>query len=271
MSRLLLPLPLALLLFACTQTTKNADTGDTSVGHDSQTGDADTDADADSDADSDADTDTDTDTDTDSDTDTDTDSDSDSDTDSGCPAVSASTTTVIVTDIDETLTTLDSEFLQQIIDPTHDPAMRPDANTLMQAYHDLGYRIIYLTARGQYLYLLDGTSATDATTNWLTEHGFPFDPADVYLSPTVYELDPATYKTGVIEGLQAEGYTVAWAYGNATTDMEAYQDSVVPNDQIFLVGSLSDTSGDYGVNPISDADAYTNHYASFIPSVPCGG
>lgn len=256
MSRL--PLPLAFLLVACTQGVKPADTGETAVGHDTET-------------DTDADTDSDTDADTDSDTDTDTDSDTDADTSTGCPAVSDSTTTLLVTDIDETLTTLDSEFLTQIFDPAHDPAMRPDANTLMQAYHDLGYRIVYLTARGEYLYLVDGTSARDATTAWLTAHGFPFDPDDVYLANAVYELDPAGFKTGVVEGLQADGYTVEWAYGNATTDIEAYQNAAVADDHTFLVGSLSDTAGTYGVNPISDADAYTNHHASFMSTVPCGG
>lgn len=254
MSRIL-SLPLAFLLIACTQP-KGTDTADTAV-------DSDTDPDTDSDT-------SDTSADTDSDT-SDTDPDTNSDTSTGCPEVSESTTTLLVTDIDETLTTLDSEFLTQIVDATHDPEMRPNANTLMQAYHDLGYRIVYLTARGEYLYLLDGTSARDATTAWLTAHGFPFDPEDVYLAPAVYELDPAGFKTDVVEGLQAEGYSVEWAYGNATTDIEAYQNAAVADDQTFLVGSLSDTAGTYGVNPIADADAYTNHQASFMSSVPCGG
>ncbi len=65
-----------------------------------------------------------------------------------CPAVSDTTTTLLVTDIDETLTTLDSEFLAQLADPTYVPEMRPDANTLMQGYYALGYRILYVTARG---------------------------------------------------------------------------------------------------------------------------
>lgn len=251
MSRFL-SLPLAFLLIACTQP-KGTDSADTGLHHDS--GDTETDSDTGHDT---------------SDT-SDTDHDTNSDTSSDCPAVSESTTTLLVTDIDETLTTLDSEFLTQIFDPTHDPEMRPDANTLMQAYHDLGYRIVYLTARGEYLYLVDGTSARDATTAWLTAHGFPFDPADVYLADAVYELDPAGFKTGVVEGLQTEGYSVEWAYGNATTDIEAYQNAALADDHTFLVGSLSDTAGTYGVNPIADADAYTNHQASFMSSVPCGG
>lgn len=252
-------LPLLLLSVpACTSGMKSTDTSDTSTGLDS--------------ADSDADTDTDTDTDADTDADSDTDADTDADTDPGCPAVTDATTTLVVTDIDETLTTLDSEFLQQLADPSHDPEMRPDANTLMQAYFDLGYRIIYLTARGDDLLLLDGTSATDATTNWLSDHGFPFEPDDVFLADGWFSTDPGAYKAGVIADLVGQGRTVEWAYGNATTDMEGYQDGgTIANDHVFLVGSLSDTAGDYGVNPISDDDAYTNHFASFMSSVPCGG
>ena len=55
----------------------------------------------------------------------------------------------MITDIDETLTTSDAEWLMQIIDPSHDPAMRPDANTVMQANDEAGYSVFYVTARGE--------------------------------------------------------------------------------------------------------------------------
>jgi phosphatidate phosphatase PAH1 len=186
-----------------------------------------------------------------------------------CTPADDQTRTAVVTDIDETLTTDDNEFLLQIVDPSHDPEMRPDANTLMNAYHDLGYRIFYVTARGDGLILLDGTSATDATTEWLTRHNFPFNASDVFLADGVgaFSSSAADYKTGVMQTLQDYGFDLVWAYGNADTDVEAYQNVGIPDDHIFLVGDLA---GQYGVEPISNEDAYTNHMAQQIPLVPCG-
>ena len=177
-------------------------------------------------------------------------------------------TVAVVTDIDETLTTDDMEYVYQILDPDHDPEMRPDADTLMGGLHDLGYRMIYLTARGEELGLLDGTSARDATTGWLDTHGFPYADEDVYLATGLGETGDgaADYKTEVLTSLQDAGVTLALAYGNADTDIAAYQAAGIPDDHIFLVGDLA---GDYGVEPIPTEDAYTSHMASYLPTVPC--
>lgn len=186
-----------------------------------------------------------------------------------CVPANSQTRTAIVTDIDETLTTSDSEFLKQIALPSYDPEMRPDANTLMNTYHDLGYRIFYVTARGDDLFLLDGTSATDATTNWLSDHNFPFDPADVFLADGIgaFSDSAAEFKIGILEQLQSYGFEMVYAYGNADTDIDAFKAVGIPDDHIFLVGKLA---GQMGVEPIIDADAYTNHLATFVPTVPCG-
>lgn len=186
----------------------------------------------------------------------------------GCDAADEATQIVIVTDIDETLTTDDNEWLNELWDPSHDPAMRPDANTLMNSWFNLGYRVIYLTARGEDLPLLDGTAARDATAGWLDAHGFPYFPEDVYLATGLgaFGSGAADYKTQVIADLQADGVTVVYAYGNADTDVEAFQNSAIPDDHIFLVGTLA---GTLGVEGISDADAYTSHLATFMPGVDC--
>jgi phosphatidate phosphatase PAH1 len=185
-----------------------------------------------------------------------------------CPPVTDATRATVVTDIDETLTTSDSEWLTQIVLPGHDPAMRPDANALMQGYIDKGYRIVYITSRGELLRLLDGTTARDATEAWLDGHGFPYRSDDVYLAPGLAALNAAAteYKTGVIQDLTAAGLDVAWAYGNADTDVWAYQDAGIPDSDIFLVGELA---GELGVVPIETADAYTAHLP-FLETVPCG-
>lgn len=185
-----------------------------------------------------------------------------------CDPVDDATVTVVVTDIDETLTTSDNEWLTQVALPFHDPEMRPAANDLMLAWQERGYRVIYLTARGKGLSLLDGRSAREATIDWLAAHRFPFRPGDVYLADGVGALfDAADYKAGVLQGLADDGYEVVWAYGNADTDITAYKQAGVPNDHQFLVGDLA---GGMGVNGVPNGAAYKRHMNWWPANAPCG-
>lgn len=185
-----------------------------------------------------------------------------------CQAADDTTRISVVTDIDETLTTLDAEYIMQIGDPSYDPKMRPDANTLMSDLAGLGYAIQYVTARGTDLPLSDGTTSTDATTNWLNEHQYPRFANDLHLYQGTFVTGDATrdYKIGVLMDLISQGYSFTYAFGNAQTDIEAYQAVGIPDDHIYLVGVLA---GQLGVQPITDADAYTSFITTFIPTVPC--
>ncbi len=185
----------------------------------------------------------------------------------GCPVVTDATRVAVVTDIDETLTTSDEEWLTQIALPWTDPEMRQQANLVMDEYFARGYRVLYLSARGEDLRLLDGRSARRATEDWLTAHRFPYRSEDVFLAPGVGALfEAADYKTAVLRGLAADGWTILYAYGNADTDIEAYQAFGIPDDRIFLVGELA---GRFGVVPITDAQAYDQHYPRVVKSLPC--
>lgn len=185
-----------------------------------------------------------------------------------CAPVSDTTRTVVVTDIDETLTTSDNEWLTQIALPGHDPEMRPSANDLMAAWEARGYRVIYLSARGEGLRLLDGTTARDATYAWLDAHHFPYRRRDVYLADGVGAiLDADTYKADVLAQLQDEGFELVWAYGNADTDITAYKDAGIPNDHQWLVGDLA---GQFRVNPIPTRKAYRDHILTWPLAAPCG-
>ena len=188
--------------------------------------------------------------------------------DSGSGVECAATSAAIVTDIDETLTTDDLEWVKQILDPDHDPEARPDADTLMNGWADRGYTVVYVTARGEDAALVDGTSARDATVAWLAAHDFPYTDANVYLADGIgaFGEDAVDYKAGVLDGLTAAGTDVVWAYGNAETDIEAFQAGGVPDDHIFLVGDLA---GTMGVEPITNEDAYTNHVADFLVDQGC--
>lgn len=186
--------------------------------------------------------------------------------DSDTPASACAPGEVVVTDIDETLTTSDAEWLKQLVnDPTHDPAMRPDANTLLHEYADRGYAIAYVTARGENLTLTDGTTAREATEEWLLAHGFPHDPALLFLAEsTVFGAAAASYKTDVVRQLSEDGLSTVWAYGNAESDIEGFRNAGVPDARIFLVGVLA---GTLGVNPIPDEDAFTAHVQAHMNDV----
>lgn len=179
-------------------------------------------------------------------------------------------THAVVTDIDETLTTSNDEWVAQLMDPEHDPAMRPDADTLMRSYADLGYAILYVTARGEEMTLSDGRSAREATEDWLVAHDFPMADGALFLSPDTLmdEDETIAYKQGVLEDHAAEGWALDWAYGNAETDIIAFQNGGMADDTIFLVGELA---GTMGVQAIDDASAYTAHLAHLdtVPNVSC--
>jgi phosphatidate phosphatase PAH1 len=178
----------------------------------------------------------------------------------------------VVTDIDETLTTDDLEFVYQVADPDHDPAMRPDANTLFAGFADHGYTVIYLTGRGEHLTLADGTTARAATEAWLDAHGFPWDDANLFLADTSLGLsgeDAHVYKAGVLADLSAAGWPLDWAFGNAEADIEAYEDAAMAHDHVFLVGDLA---GSMDVEAISNEDAYSAFTPPFLDALPpCGG
>jgi phosphatidate phosphatase PAH1 len=191
--------------------------------------------------------------------------------DSGSPCAGGP---AIATDIDETLTLSDGEYLGQLADPSYDPAERPDAATLMGRYAERGWRVFYVTARGDDLVLNDGRGAQQATEDWLDDHGFPREPDSVFLYDGTFVSgdDAVAYKAGVLAALGEAGWDFGWAYGNAETDTLAWQQHGVPDDHIFLVGALAGTMGVVG---IEDADAYTAHLAAqdpFIEEVAgCGG
>lgn len=173
----------------------------------------------------------------------------------------------VVTDIDETLTTSDSELFKQMIFPAYDPLERADGSELMSAYAARGYRVVYITGRPDEFWLGDGRSERQGTTDWLAAHGFPLrqDLSHAFLSPDVVTaLYPRGYKGEAVKALQAQGYAVDYAYGNAQTDFEAYADAGVAKSRTFSIGKLA---GFGGTQPIS-GEGYTAHMAAHMAGVP---
>lgn len=160
---------------------------------------------------------------------------------------------VVITDIDGTLTTDDAELFEQVGDPAYVPRMKRAAAALMQAWAAKGYTIIYLTARP---HVLRGETRT-----WLRDLGYPVGPVITAASLA----DPAGYKRRWIARLLATfGWIPAAAYGNATTDIEAYAAAGIPKDVTFIIG---EHAGEDGTVAIA-GDDYTDHLATFVRAQP---
>ena len=181
-----------------------------------------------------------------------------------CPISAA-----VAVDIDGTLTLSNNEFLSQLQDETYTPLMRPDANTLLQHYADKGYKMAYVTGRGTGQELPDGTRARRATQEWLDLHNFPTGPLYLHDGPPASAEQAVDYKSGALEELQAKMYRFEHAYGDTPSDIEAFINVGIPNDEIYMIGR---PAGALKVQEITDEDAYTNHLAEqsqALPIAPC--
>lgn len=160
---------------------------------------------------------------------------------------------VVVTDIDGTLTTSDEEILHQVADITYVPKMMGAGDQLMKAWSSKGYPIVYLTAR---THVLRGESRL-----WLDDLGFPLGP----LITANGGKNDDVYKTLWLNRLvQAFGWNIVAAYGNADTDITAYENAGIAKDHTFIVGPLA---GNRGTVPIANND-FTAHIAGFVAAQP---
>jgi|GEM_PF-1295267 len=159
---------------------------------------------------------------------------------------------VVVFDIDGTLTLNDGELLMELSDESYVPKMMGSADALVKAWAAKGYTIVYLTARAHAL--------RTESRGWLTSLGFPAGPlitengakADVYKTLWLNRM------------IQSFRWTVVAAYGNADTDITAYDNAGIPKAQTFIVGPLAGMSG---TQPIANMD-FADHIATYVSAQP---
>jgi phosphatidate phosphatase PAH1 len=160
---------------------------------------------------------------------------------------------VVVTDIDGTLTTSDQELLTQLSDESYTPMMMGAANTLLQTWSTKGYPIIYLTARAN--------EFRAETAQWLGQEMFPIGVTITGSNSS----DAQAYKTTWLQRMVTDfGWDVVAGYGNADTDIAAYQAVNIPSSQIFIVGPLG---GDLGSTAIPNMD-FSAHITSYVDAQP---
>lgn len=160
----------------------------------------------------------------------------------------------VVTDIDGTLTLSDQEVAMQINDDTYVPKAMTAAVDMLQAWSKKGYPIVYLTARGHIL-------LTD-TREWLTQLGFP---DGVVITSNSIAPSAAPYKTTWLQRMITTfGWVAVAAYGNADTDITAYNNASIPKADTFIIGPLAGSDGTVGI----PNDDYTQHIQTFVDPQP---
>jgi hypothetical protein len=151
-------------------------------------------------------------------------------------------TSAVVTDIDGTVTTAEHDGLWSNLDPAS-PDARSNATELFDAYQSKGYRVVYLTARPEFL--------TRGTAAWLASEGFPIDVLHTSHFGETGDTAVNYKKNFLLSLMQDAGVVVDWAYGNLESDLLAYLGAGVMASHIYLFEG--EYSGDLlGSNMISD-------------------
>lgn len=163
-------------------------------------------------------------------------------------------TKVIVADIDGTLTTDDAQIILQSSDASYVPLAMTRAVELTKAWVDIKhYPVIYVTARQH------GLRAE--SRRWLSDLSFANGP----LITEGGSLGADAYKTLWLQRMtQSFGWEIYAAYGNADTDITAYENAGIAKDHTFIIGPLAGTRG---TQPIANMD-YTSHIADFVTAQP---
>ncbi|MEZ4372177.1 MAG: hypothetical protein R3B07_15200 [Polyangiaceae bacterium] len=163
---------------------------------------------------------------------------------------------VVVTDIDGTMTSSDDELSKQIADGKYDPQENQSASVMMNHWANKGYQVVYLTARPHFF--------RAETRAWMIEHGFPDGPM-ITANQLVFGDSARTYKRTWVNRITTDfGWKVAAAYGNAGSDIDAYEDAMIPKEITFIIG---ENAGQNGTVAIANND-YTAHIAEFVDTQP---
>jgi hypothetical protein len=165
-------------------------------------------------------------------------------------------TQVIVTDIDGTLTLADEELFTEMNNPAYDQVMNNQSDRLIQTWADKGYLIIYLTARPG--------GFRPMTHAWLNRKGFPTG-LMISADALVFGETARIYKRGFIQRARTTyGWNIVAAYGNADSDIQAYEDAGLPKNRTFIIGPEAGQSGTVAI-PNQD---WANHIRDFVERQP---
>jgi len=133
---------------------------------------------------------------------------------------------IVVSDVDGTLTASENAFVETIANGEQ-PAEQAGASAAFREAADRGYQLVYVTARGNQF--------TEATRQWLADHGFPRGPLRLATSfVTLPGGDTIDFKTNAIADIVAAGMQLAMGVGNRASDITAYGNVGLAGSQIFI-------------------------------------
>lgn len=163
----------------------------------------------------------------------------------------------VVFDIDATLTINDFEVALDYLNVKNADEFfySPEMVTL---YRDMGYQVIYLTARPYWV--------CKDTRQWFNSKGFPDTNTQFTLSNEESMYEKEQYKTDYLLYLKnTVGVDICRAYGNDTTDIDAYENAGIPKSATFIIGMYAGCSG---TMPIYGD--YEDHYQWLEDTLECG-
>ena len=134
----------------------------------------------------------------------------------------------VVFDIDGTLTPKQSAIF----------TARDDAASGAQLFADSGYKIIYLSARTRLLQA--------GIPSWLKENHFPEGSIQVPQTATD-SSDHAAFKKRILKEFKKKGWNFFAAYGDSSTDFEAYAEVGIDNDHVFALRRAGEASCQPGI------------------------
>ena len=138
------------------------------------------------------------------------------------PQAASGASGIVVFDVDGTLTATVARIF----------SVRPDASAVARRYAERGHRIVYLTARAP---ALQGTLRA-----FLSRHAFP--PGDLLAPKNRAEhAAPAAFKVRALADYRAHGWSIAAAYGDSSSDFEAYARAGIPRERVFALRRVGAT------------------------------
>ncbi len=126
---------------------------------------------------------------------------------------------------------IDGSFAANISLSGTDPKVRAGAVDIVRYWQDLGYLIIYVTARPDI--------QQSKVTNWLAQHNFP--KGMVFFSDGISAI-PFRQKAETLRNIVQENKLVVRAGYGAARDIAMYHSLNLDRDNIFIIGKISKIS-----------------------------
>jgi len=103
---------------------------------------------------------------------------------------------------------------------------RQGAAEAVKAFFDAGFDIVYISARVRLL--------QSGVSDWLDKHGFP--DGQLHMTESREDrLDTGAFKKRVLKAYADHGWSFAAAFGDSTSDFNAYVYAGVPHDRIYAL------------------------------------